>query len=83
MIQLKEILVLGPGCYRCQKLHESVEAAVKELGIECEIFKVTDPAAIAGFGVMQTPALIIDGELKTVGKMLTTEQVKSILGKLS
>jgi small redox-active disulfide protein 2 len=78
---MKEILILGPGCYRCRTLHENVEAAVKELGIECRVYKVTDPAAIAGFGVMSTPALIIDGELKTAGKMLSMEQVKEILGK--
>jgi small redox-active disulfide protein 2 len=78
---MKEILILGPGCYRCRTLHENVEAAVKELGIECDVFKVTDPSAIAGFGVMQTPALIIDGALKTAGKMLTKEQVKILLSE--
>jgi small redox-active disulfide protein 2 len=80
---MKEILVLGPGCYRCQKLHESVETAVKELNLECQIFKVTDPAAIAGFGIMQTPALIIDGEMKAMGKMLSVDQVKKLLSEKS
>lgn len=80
---MKEILILGSGCYRCQKLHENVEAAVKDLGIECEIFKVSDPAAIAGFGVMYTPALLIDGEIKAVGKLLSVQQIKDILLKNS
>lgn len=78
---MKEILVLGPGCYRCQKLHESVQQAVRELGIECEIYKISDPAAIAGFGVMITPALIVDGKVEALGKMLSVEQVKKILEK--
>jgi len=78
---MKEIMILGTGCYRCKKLHENVETAVKELGAECEIFKVSDPAAIAGFGVMQTPALIIDGELKASGKVLTPKQIKTLIGE--
>ena len=76
---MKEILVLGPGCHRCVKLHENVEAAAKELGIECEIYKVTDPSAIAGFGVMQTPALIVDGDVKAAGNILTVPQIVEIL----
>ncbi|MCX6645320.1 MAG: thioredoxin family protein [bacterium] len=78
---MKEILILGPGCYRCQKLYDDVQAAVKEIDIECEVIKVTDIAAIAGFGVMQTPALIIDGELKAAGKLLSKDKIKELLGE--
>jgi len=78
---MKEILVIGPGCYRCQKLYENVEAAVKELGIECEIYKVSDPAAIAGFGIMMTPALVVDGNTEAMGKLLSVSEVKKILEK--
>jgi small redox-active disulfide protein 2 len=76
---MKNILVLGPGCARCNMLHRNVESAVKELGIECEIFMVSDPAAIAGFGIMSTPALIIDGELKVAGKLPAIDRLKKIL----
>lgn len=77
---MKEILILGPGCYRCNKLDEDVRSVVDEMGLECEVFKVSDPAAIAGFGVMQTPALIVDGNLKAAGKMLTRAQIIEYLG---
>jgi small redox-active disulfide protein 2 len=76
---MKNILVLGSGCSRCNMLHRNVESAVKELGIECEIFMVSDPAAIAGFGIMSTPALIIDGELKVAGKLPAIDRLKKIL----
>ena len=77
----KQILVLGIGCYRCQKLEGDVRAVAKEMNLECEIMKVSDPGAIAGFGVMQTPALIIDGELKSAGKLLSKEKIKEMLGE--
>ena len=76
---MKEILVLGPGCFRCTKLHENVEKAVSELGIECDVYKVTDINAIAEFGVMQTPGLIIDGEVKALGKVLSVDQIRELL----
>ncbi len=76
---MKKILILGSGCYRCNRLHQHVLAAVEESGVECEVFKVSDPGAIAGFGVMTTPALIVDGELKSSGKLLTTEEIRKML----
>jgi len=78
---MKNILVIGAGCTRCNMLHEIVESAAKELGIECEIRMVSDPAAIAGFGIMSTPALIIDGELKLAGKLPTIDKLKEMLSK--
>ena len=76
---MKEILILGAGCFKCNKLHENVEAAIEETGVECQLTKVSDPAAIAWFGVMTTPALIINGELKAAGKTLSIDQIKEFL----
>jgi len=78
-MEKKEILVLGPGCYRCQKVRENAETAAKELGIEYEVIKVSDPGAIAGFGVMMTPGLIIDGTVKSSGKIPSVEEIKKML----
>ncbi len=76
---MKKILILGAGCFKCNKLHENVLATIEETGVECEISKVSDPATFAEFGVMTSPALIIDGELKAAGKMLSVEQIRKIL----
>ncbi len=76
---MKLIQVLGPGCAKCAKLKENVEAAVKEAGVEATVEKITDINVITGFGVMMTPALAIDGEVKVVGKVPTTEEIKALL----
>jgi len=75
----KQILVLGPGCSRCQRQHQYALAAAEESDVDCEVTKVSDVSAIAGFGVMQTPALIIDGELKASGKILTVDEIVKLL----
>jgi small redox-active disulfide protein 2 len=74
-----EIKVLGPGCARCQQTAAHVEEAVVESGIEANIEKVTDVMAIAGYGVFGTPAVVIDGEVKCVGKIPSKEEVKAWL----
>lgn len=74
-----KIQVLGTGCPKCKKTAEAAEAAVNELGIEAEIVKVTDLNEIMKFGVMLTPALAVDGEVKVVGKVPSVEDVKSML----
>lgn len=76
---MKQIQILGPGCPKCKKLAENTQAAAKELQIECEIEKVADINDIMGFGVMMTPALVIDGQVKTVGKVPSTDQIKQML----
>ena len=76
---MKKIQILGTGCPKCKKLTENAEAAAKELGVECEIEKVTDINEIVTFGVMMTPALVIDGEVKTVGKVPSAEEIKAML----
>ena len=74
-----KIQILGTGCPKCRKLAENAEAAAKELGIEYEIEKITDLDKIAGYGVMMTPALAIDGEAKSAGKALSTDEVEEFL----
>jgi len=76
---MKKIQILGTGCPKCKKLAENAEAAAKELGIEFEIEKVTDINEIMKFGVMVTPALAVDGEVKAVGKVLSQDEIKKIL----
>ncbi len=73
------IQVLGPGCPKCRQLEENAQKAVEELGIEASVEKVDDINAIAGFGVMMTPAIVINGEVKVVGKLCSTEQIKELL----
>jgi small redox-active disulfide protein 2 len=76
---MTKIQVLGPGCQKCQVLYQHVEQTVKELGLECELEKVTDMAAIVSFGVMSTPALVVNGEVKFAGRVPTAQQLKEVL----
>lgn len=76
---MKKIQILGPGCPKCAKLAENAEAAAKALGIEYQIEKVTDIARILGFGVMMTPALVVDGQVKLVGKAPSSEEIQRLL----
>jgi len=78
---MKMIEVLGPGCANCKKLAENAAAAVRELGLECEVEKITDMNVIIGYHVMLTPALAIDGVVKSSGRVLTVEQIKKILSE--
>ncbi len=74
-----KIQILGAGCPKCTTLTQNAEAAVKELGINCNIEKVTDMDQIISFGVMLTPALAIDGDVKSAGKVLTIQEILEIL----
>ncbi len=76
---MKKIQILGTGCPKCKKLAENAEAAAKELGIEFEIEKVTDINEIMKFGVMMTPALVVDGEVKVVGKVPSPDEINQML----
>jgi len=76
---MKLIQVLGTGCAKCTKLKENAEQAVEELGVEAMIEKVEDINVITGFGVMMTPALVIDGEVKLVGKLASPDEIKALL----
>jgi len=75
----KLLQILGPGCAKCTKLTENAKAAVAEIGMSAQVEKVTDINVITGFGVMMTPALVIDGEVKVVGKVPSVEEIKKLL----
>lgn len=74
------VQVLGPGCPRCETLRKNAETAVQELGLDATVEKVSDMDVITSFGVMMTPALVIDGEIKVVGRVPSTEDIKRLLG---
>ena len=74
-----KIQILGMGCPKCRKLYEAAEQAAKELGLEYEMEKIDDIDRITEMGVMMTPALAIDGEVKLVGRIPTIENLKELL----
>ena len=76
---MKKLQILGTGCFKCRKLAQNTETAAEELGIEYEIEKVTDIDGIMKFGVMMTPALVVDGEVKVAGKVPGVEDIKDML----
>ncbi|HPO14408.1 MAG TPA: thioredoxin family protein [Candidatus Hydrogenedentes bacterium] len=78
---MKTLQILGTGCPKCKKLAENAEMAAQELGIEYEMEKVTDINAIMGFGVMMTPALAVDGQVKLVGKAPDVSEIKKLLSE--
>ena len=76
---MKKIQILGTGCPKCNKLAENAESAAQAMGVEYTIEKVTDINEIMKFGVMMTPALAVDGEVKVVGKVPDPEAIKGML----
>jgi small redox-active disulfide protein 2 len=76
---MKKIQVLGSGCAKCNKLYQAAEQVAKEMNIEYEIEKVSDLNDIMSFGVMITPALVIDGEVKVAGKVPKPDEIKALL----
>jgi len=76
---MTRIEVLGPGCQKCGKLYERAAQAAEELGIQYEIVKVTDIEKIAGYGILATPALVVDGEVRLSGRVPPAEQLKELL----
>jgi len=76
-----EIKVLGPGCPRCQQAEKIIKEAVAETGVEANVEKVTDLMKIASYGVFGTPAVVVDGEVKSAGKITKKEEVKSWIRK--
>jgi small redox-active disulfide protein 2 len=73
------IKILGSGCSNCKKLEDNTRTAVKELGIEAIIEKVTDIKEIMKYGVMSTPALVVDEKVKFMGKVASSEEIKKYL----
>ena len=76
-----KIQILGTGCPKCKKTYENVEQAVKDLGISAEVEKVEDLKAIMGFGVMITPALAVDGQVKVAGKVPAVDEIKKFIAE--
>ena len=74
-----KIQVLGPGCAKCNKLAENARQAAEELGLDYTLEKVTDIEEMLSFGVMTTPALVVDGEVKLIGKAATAKHLKGLL----
>ena len=77
---MKKIQILGTGCPKCKLLFANAEAAVKSAGIEAQIEKVEKIVDILKFGVMSTPALVVDGAVKSVGKVLSPDEIRKHLG---
>jgi small redox-active disulfide protein 2 len=75
-----KIQILGTGCAKCKKLAQNAEEAARELGRPFEVEKVSNINEIMKFGVMMTPALAVDGEVKVVGKVPSVNDIKAILG---
>jgi len=75
-----EIKVLGPGCPKCTQTENIIKEAVKETGVEISIEKISDIMQIAEYGVMMTPAVVVDGEVKCVGKIPSKEDIRSWIG---
>lgn len=76
-----EIKVLGTGCAKCKQLEKTVRLAVDELGIDAEVEKVTELTDIMSYGIMATPGLVIDGEVRLAGRLPKLEELKSLLSR--
>lgn len=76
------IKILGSGCKKCVALKENTDAALKESGVEAEVIKVQDMKDIVSYGVMQTPALVIDEKVVSYGKVLKPNDIVKILDKI-
>ena len=74
-----KIEILGPGCSKCKALYENTKRAVEESGANAEIVKVEEIAGIMSYGVMSTPALVIDGQVKFSGKVASAAEIKGML----
>jgi small redox-active disulfide protein 2 len=76
---MKKLQVLGPGCPKCEELAKRTEEAAKALGVEFELEKVKDLNQMMSMGVFMTPALVVDGQVKSVGKVPSQEELKQMI----
>ncbi len=76
---MKEIKILGPGCAKCNELFEQTRKAADELGLECDVRKISDIKEIMNYGIMMTPALVVDGEVKVYGKVPSIDALKKMI----
>ena len=77
---MKKLLILGTGCAKCEKLMERTREAADGLGLEYDLAKVADLQDILKYGVMTTPALVVDDEVKCVGRVPDIDEIKALLG---
>ena len=77
---MKQLKVLGPGCSRCEQLAQLTREAAEELELEYELEKITDLDIFISYGLMMTPGLVVDGELKVQGQVPSVKELKSLLG---
>ncbi len=76
---MKKLEILGTGCAKCDKLAELTDQAARELGLDYELVKVTDIMAITERGVIMTPGLVVDGEVKVTGKLPSLDEIKGMI----
>ena len=76
-----DIKVLGPGCPKCLQTEKNVKEAVTEAGVDAKVDKVTNILEIAKYGVFGTPAVVVDGQVKSVGKIPNKEEIKTWIAK--
>lgn len=76
---MMKLQILGSGCAKCKTLGQHTEAAAQALGLEYEMEKVTDMNAIINAGVMSTPALAVNGQIRSTGKVLSVDEIKTLL----
>lgn len=76
---MRKVQILGTGCAKCKTLYENTKKAVEDAGVEAEIEKVEDIREIMKFNVLMTPGLVIDGEVKAAGRVLSSEDIKKLL----
>jgi len=79
---MKKIEILGAGCAKCKKLHEMTQEAASQLKLECDIQYITDLQKIMAYGVMMTPALVVDGKVVISGKVPSMDDLKNIIGQV-
>jgi len=76
---MKEVKVLGPGCPKCRELYETTQKVIDASTVECKLTKVTDINDIISFGIMITPALVVDGDVKVSGRIPSPEEIEEYL----
>ncbi len=76
---MKEIRILGTGCPKCKELLERTQSIIEQLGLPCNLEKITDINEITSYGVMMTPALVVDGQVKSFGKVPSLDELKEML----
>ena len=74
-----KIEILGTGCPKCKQLYENVQEALRGIGKDAEVIKVEDINKITEYGIMMTPGLVVNGEVKSVGKVLSAGEIKTII----